>query len=301
MLNITGQTRIIGVIGYPVSHSRSPQMHNAAIADLGLNFVYLPFNVKPQDLEDAIKGFKAQQLVGVNVTIPHKQVVIPMVDQLSTQADLIGAVNTLIFEEDQIYGHNTDAEGFIQAMEETLNLSQIELPSQDIKVVVLGAGGAARAIIVALALNGATEIIIANRTRARAKHLIRDLGCKFSGLERMSQVQFKFAEINSEELANHISTSHLLVNTTSVGMIASNEIDLFNLDALSVRTVVYDIVYTPPVTALMKAAQIRGCPTIGGIGMLVHQGSIAFQKWTNVVPNVSIMRQALLQSLGNST
>ena len=301
MLNITGKTRIIGVIGYPVSHSRSPQMHNAAIVDLGLNFVYLPFNVKPQDLEDAIKGFKAQQFVGVNVTIPHKQVVIPMVDQLSTQADLIGAVNTLIFEEDQIYGHNTDAVGFIQAMEETLNLSQIELPSQDIKVVVLGAGGAARAIIVALALNGATEIIIANRTRARAKHLIRDLDCKFSGLERMSQVQFKFAEINSEELANHISTSHLLVNTTSVGMIAGNEIDLFNLDALSVRTVVYDIVYTPPVTALMKAAQIRGCPTIGGIGMLVHQGSIAFQKWTNVVPNVSIMRQALLQSLGDST
>ena len=301
MLNITGKTRIIGVIGYPVSHSRSPQMHNAAIVDLGLNFVYLPFNVKPQDLEDAIKGFKAQQFVGVNVTIPHKQVVIPMVDQLSTQADLIGAVNTLIFEEDQIYGHNTDAVGFIQAMEETLNLSQIELPSQDIKVVVLGAGGAARAIIVALALNGATEIIIANRTRARAKHLIRDLDCKFSGLERMSQVQFKFAEINSEELANHISTSHLLVNTTSVGMIAGNEIDLFNLDALSVRTVVYDIVYTPPVTALMKAAQIRGCPTIGGIGMLVHQGSIAFQKWTNVVPNVSIMRQALLQSLGDNT
>ena len=301
MLNITGKTRIIGVIGYPVSHSRSPQMHNAAIADLGLNFVYLPFNIKPQDLEDAIKGFKAQQLVGVNVTIPHKQVVMPMVDQLSTQADLIGAVNTLIFEEGQIYGHNTDAEGFIQAMEETLSLSQIELPRHAIKVVVLGAGGAARAIIVALALNGATEIIVANRTKARAEQLIRDLGCKFSGLGRVNQVQLKFAEINSEELANHICTSHLLVNTTSVGMITNTEIDLFNLDALSARTVVYDIVYTPPVTALMKAAQIRGCPTIGGIGMLVHQGAIAFQKWTNVVPSVSIMRQALLRSLGDST
>ncbi len=301
MLNITGKTRIIGVIGYPVSHSRSPQMHNAAITDLGLNFVYLPFNVKPQDLEDAIKGFKAQQLVGVNVTIPHKQVVMPMVDQLSTQADLIGAVNTLIFEEDQIYGHNTDAEGFIQAMEETLSLSQIELPRHAIKVVVLGAGGAARAIIVALALNGATEIIVANRTKARAEQLIRDLGCKFSGLGRVNQVQLKFAEINSEELANHICTSQLLVNTTSVGMITNTEIDLFDLDALSARTVVYDIVYTPPVTALMKAAQIRGCPTIGGIGMLVHQGAIAFQKWTNVVPSVSIMRQALLQSLGDST
>ena len=301
MLNITGKTRIIGVIGYPVSHSRSPQMHNAAIADLGLNFVYLPFNIKPQDLEDAIKGFKAQQLVGVNVTIPHKQVVMPMVDQLSTQADLIGAVNTLIFEEDQIYGHNTDAEGFIQAMEETLSLSQIELPRHAIKVVVLGAGGAARAIIVALALNGATESIVSNRKKARAAQLIRDLGCKFSGLGRVNQVQLKFAEINSEELANHICTSHLLVNTTSVGMITNTEIDLFNLDALSARTVVYDIVYTPPVTALMKAAQIRGCPTIGGIGMLVHQGAIAFQKWTNVVPSVSIMRQALLRSLGDST
>ena len=281
--------------------SPTPKDPTRGSADLGLNFVYLPFNIKPQDLEDAIKGFKAQQLVGVNVTIPHKQVVMPMVDQLSTQADLIGAVNTLIFEEDQIYGHNTDAEGFIQAMEETLSLSQIELPRHAIKVVVLGAGGAARAIIVALALNGATEIIVANRTKARAEQLIRDLGCKFSGLGRVNQVQLKFAEINSEELANHICTSHLLVNTTSVGMITNTEIDLFNLDALSARTVVYDIVYTPPVTALMKAAQIRGCPTIGGIGMLVHQGAIAFQKWTNVVPSVSIMRQALLRSLGDST
>ena len=300
MLNITGKTRIIGVIGYPVSHSRSPQMHNAAIADLGLDFAYLPFAVKPQDLAHAIHGFKAQQVVGINVTIPHKQTVIPLIDQLSTQASLIGAVNTLVFENNQVYGHNTDADGFIRSMQETINLSKFELPSHNTKAVILGSGGASRAIVVALALNGIREIIIANRTEAKAKSLINDLGHKLSQAELLEPVRLILAKINSEKLANHISTCHLLVNTTSVGMDSTTEINLFDLDALSSQTAVYDIVYTPPVTALIKAAQLKGCPTIGGLGMLVHQGAIAFQKWTEVAPNVSVMKHALSQSLSQN-
>ena len=300
MINISGKTKIVGVIGEPVTHSRSPQMHNAAIAKLGLNFAYLPFEVKLPDLATAIQGLKALQVVGVNVTIPHKQNVMPLLDHISTEAHLIGAVNTLVFDQDQIFGHNTDAEGFIRAMQEEASLCDYLLTG-DVRAVVLGAGGAARAVVTALALNNVTEITIANRTVSKAATLVENLEPNLLQTDLQLSTRLTSVEIQSSQLADLIATCDLLVNTTSVGMDNNTaQVDLFNLDCLSAQTIVYDIVYTPPVTPLLRVAEAKGCPIIGGLGMLVHQGAIAFEKWTGIEPNIEVMREALIKSLGLS-
>ena len=160
----------MGVIGDPVEHSRSPQMHNAVIAELGLDYVYVPFHIKPDSLAAAIEGFKAINVVGLNVTIPHKQAVIPLLDEISREVELIGAVNTLIFEDGRIKGDNTDGSGFLDGLTET----GLEL-RQDDSALVIGAGGSARAVVVALGSVGLAPIFIANRTRSKAIKLAEDL------------------------------------------------------------------------------------------------------------------------------
>ena len=274
-------------------------MHNAAIAKLGLNFAYLPFEVKLPDLATANQGLKALQVVGVNVTIPNKQNVMPLLDHISSEAHLIGAVNTLVFDQDQIFGHNTDAEGFIRAMQEEASLCDYLLTG-DVRAVVLGAGGAARAVVTALALNNVTEITIANRTVSKAVTLVENLEPNLLQTDLQLSTRLTSVEIQSSQLADLIATCDLLVNTTSVGMDNTAQVDLFDLDCLSAQTIVYDIVYTPPVTPLLRVAEAKGCPIIGGLGMLVHQGAIAFEKWTGIEPNIEVMREALIKSLGLS-
>ncbi|CAI7995123.1 Shikimate dehydrogenase (NADP(+)) [Geodia barretti] len=272
-MQITGQTKIVGIIGAPIEHSRSPQIHNAAIAALGLDYVYVPFHVQPDNLGAAIEGFKAANVVGINVTIPHKQNVITYLDEISREATLIGAVNTLIFKDGAISGENTDAPGFLQAMQE----EGLDVPEGG-TAVVIGAGGSARAIVVALALAGVQTICITNRTVSRAVALATDLSGK-TGLD-------------DPKLSNAVGTSQLIVNTASTSMDVSYPL-LIDPEWLEPQSIVYDIVYTPPETRLLRAAAEKGCHTIGGLGMLVHQGAIAFEKWTGVNPPVESMRQAL--------
>lgn len=279
--NLTGHTRIVGVIGDPVEHSRSPQMHNAAFAKAGLDYVYVPFHVRPDDLADAIAGFKAINVVGINVTLPHKQAVIRFLTSISREAELIGAVNTLIFNEGEIYGDNTDAPGVLKALEEDGNMS---VPVGE-GVVVLGAGGAARAVVVALALAGVASITIANRTAEKAVSLAAELA-------RKTDVPMHGMGLTDPRLPDAIHQSALLVNTATTSMDADHPL-LISADWLQQKTIVYDIVYTPPVTPLMRAANVRGCRTLGGIGMLVHQGAIAFEKWTGVAPCTETMHEAL--------
>ncbi len=279
--NLTGHTRIVGVIGDPVEHSRSPQMHNAAFAKAGLDYVYVPFHVRPDDLADAIAGFKAINVVGINVTLPHKQAVIRFLTSISREAELIGAVNTLIFTEGEIYGDNTDAPGVLKALEEDGNMS---VPVGE-DVVVLGAGGAARAVVVALALAGVACITIANRTVEKAVSLAAELA-------RKTDVPMHGMGLTDPRLPDAIHQSALLVNTATTSMDAEHPL-LISADWLQQETIVYDIVYTPPVTPLMRAANVRGCRTLGGIGMLVHQGAIAFEKWTGVAPCTETMYEAL--------
>ncbi|MDE0397185.1 MAG: shikimate dehydrogenase [Candidatus Poribacteria bacterium] len=278
---LTGHTRVVGVIGDPVEHSRSPQMHNAAFAKAGLDYVYVPFHVRPNDLADAIAGFKAINVVGINVTLPHKQAVISHLTSISREAELIGAVNTLTFSDEGIHGDNTDAPGVLRALEENENMS---VPVGE-NVVVLGAGGAARAVVVALALAGVASITIANRTVERAVALAEEMGQK-------TGISMQGLGLADAQLPVAVRESMLLINTATVSMDATHPL-LISADWLQPNTIVYDIVYTPPVTPLMRAAAARGCETLGGIGMLVHQGAIAFEKWTGIAPCTETMHQAL--------
>ena len=278
---LTGHTRIVGVIGDPVEHSRSPQMHNAAFAKAGLDYVYVPFHVRPKDLAAAIAGFKAINVVGINVTLPHKQAVISHLTSISREAELIGAVNTLTFTDEGIHGDNTDAPGVLRALEENGNMS---VPVGE-NVVVLGAGGAARAVVVALALAGVASITIANRTVERAVALAEEMGQK-------TGISMQGLGLADAQLPVAVRESMLLINTATVSMDATHPL-VISADWLQPNTIVYDIVYTPPVTPLMRAAAARGCETLGGIGMLVHQGAIAFEKWTGIAPCTETMHQAL--------
>ncbi len=279
-MQITGQTKIVGIIGAPIKHSRSPQIHNAAIAALGLDYVYVPFHVQPDNLGAAIEGFKAINVVGINVTIPHKQDVIPYLDEISREATLIGAVNTLVFKEGAIAGENTDAPGFLQAMQE----EGFKVP-QGGTAVVIGAGGSARAIVVALALAGVQTICITNRTVSRAVALATNLSEK-------TGASIYGIGLDDPKLPSTVGTSQLIVNTAATSMDVSHPL-LIDPEWLEPQSIVYDIVYTPPETRLLQAAAEKGCHTIGGLGMLVHQGAIAFEKWTGVKPPVETMRQVL--------
>ena len=278
---LTGHTRIVGIIGDPIEHSRSPQMHNAAFAKAGLDYVYVPFHVRSDDLAHAIAGFKALNVVGINVTLPHKQAVIPYLTSISREAELVGAVNTLTFVDDGIHGDNTDAPGVLKALEEEGDMS---VPVGQ-EVVVLGAGGSARAVVVALALGGVASITIANRTVERAVSLAEEM-------QQKTNILMHGMGLADARLPDAVHRCMLLINTATASMDPTQPL-LVSADWLQPNTIVYDIVYTPPVTPLMKAASERQCPTLGGIGMLVHQGAIAFEKWTGVTPCTETMHHAL--------
>lgn len=278
---LTGHTRIVGIIGDPIEHSRSPQMHNAAFVKAGLDYVYVPFHVRPDDLAHAIAGFKALNVVGINVTLPHKQAVIPYLTSISREAELVGAVNTLTFVDDEIHGDNTDAPGVLKALEEEGDMS---VPVGQ-EVVVLGAGGSARAVVVALALGGVASITIANRTVERAVSLAEEM-------QQKTNILMHGMGLADARLPDAVSRCMLLINTATASMDPTQPL-LISADWLQSNTIVYDIVYTPPVTPLMKAASERRCPTLGGIGMLVHQGAIAFEKWTGITPCTETMHHAL--------
>lgn len=278
---LTGHTRIVGIIGDPIEHSRSPQMHNAAFAKADLDYVYVPFHVRPDDLADAIAGFKALNIVGINVTLPHKQAVIPYLTSISREAEFIGAVNTLTFVDGEIHGDNTDASGVLRALEENGDTS---VPvGRD--VVVLGAGGSARAVVVALAFAGVASITIANRTVERAVSLAEEM-------QRKTDIPMQGMGLTDTRLPAAVRQSALFISTTTASMDPTQPI-LVSADWFQSSTIVYDIVYTPPVTPLMKAAAERGCQILGGIGMLIHQGAIAFERWTGVRPCTQTMHQAL--------
>ena len=300
--SITGNTRIIGVIGEPVTHSRSPQMHNAALAETGLDYVYVPFHVTAEAISNALTGFLAINVVGINVTLPHKQSVIPYLATISREAELIGAVNTLTFTDGQIHGENTDAPGFLRSLEEAGAVVPV---GED--AVVLGAGGSARAIVVALVLAGVRSIVIANRTVSKAVALAEELTEKIFGEKNkgnnttVSEIDIETSSVHQAELIGMglqdsrlpdvVNGSVLLVNTSSSSMDPSIPL-LINPDWLQQNATVCDIVYTPPMTSLLIAAE-KKCRLVGGIGMLVHQGAISFQRWTGVEPCVDTMRKAL--------
>jgi len=277
---ITGETKLVGLIGWPVEHSLSPAMHNSAFAALKLNWCYVPLPVPPERLGEAVAGLRALGFMGANVTVPHKEAVMPYLDEVAPEAQVIGAVNTIVVCEEKLMGYNTDWRGFLAA------LSEGDFDPQGKRVVVLGAGGAARAVVYALAQAGA-QVTVLNRTPARAQALIQDFSPLFPSPSLLS------LPLTPQTLRERTSEAHLLVNATPVGMWPEVDESLWP-EGLSFpgHLTVFDLVYTPRQTKLLRQAREAGAKVIGGLGMLVHQGAVAFELWTGERAPVETMYEA---------
>jgi shikimate dehydrogenase len=283
---IDGKTQLIGLIGWPVSHSFSPAMHNAAAAALGMNWVYLPLPVRSDDVESALSGLSALGFHGVNVTVPHKQAVIPFLDIIEDGARVIGAVNTILINLDpvengdtwQLTGYNTDWLGFLADLE-TL---KVDVNRRD--CLVLGAGGSARAIVYGLAQAGARVHVLARRL-TQATQLATD----FNDICRVQAGSLS-------DLADYVADlqAPLVVNTTPLGMTPNIDRSIWP-DHLPfpAGAFVYDLVYNPIETRFMQQARASGRGTSNGLGMLIHQGAIAFELWTGQKPDIQIMKQTI--------
>ena len=269
-----------GLIGWPVSHSFSPAMHNAALAVLGLNWVYVPLPVPPDRVGDAVRGLPALGFQGVNVTVPHKQAVMPFLDEISPAAQAIGAVNTILVEQEsgRLLGFNTDWRGFLA----DLVAKEVEVNGRH--CLVLGAGGSARGIVYALGQAGGRVLLLARRPE-QAYQLAADLGNGF--VEEIRSL----AELESTAAQ---TKAPLIINTTPLGMSPHVNGSPWPDDVpVPAGSFVYDLVYNPPETRLMRQALDAGCHACNGLGMLLRQGAISFALWTGSDPDLSVMQEAL--------
>jgi shikimate dehydrogenase len=265
-----GAAEVYGIMGWPVSHSLSPAIHNRAFRELALNKVYVPFPV--QDVGAALDGFRATGVRGMSVTIPHKQAVIPFLDSIDPLAEKIGAVNTLLIKNGAIHGSNTDWLGANQALAGAMEL-------KGSRVLLLGAGGSARAIGFGL-LEAGAEVMIASRTPERGQALAADLDCQWFPLQEAGGI-----------------TADAMVNATSVGMDPQVDEIPVAVESLAAYRVVMDIVYAPLETRLLREAAASGCQVINGLAMLLYQGAAQFEIWTGKPAPVEVMRQELLDRL----
>ncbi|WP_083897390.1 shikimate dehydrogenase [Azospirillum sp. B506] len=272
---ISGKAKIAGVMGWPIGHSRSPRLHGFWLRHYGIDGAYVPLAVAPERAEQAIRALPALGFRGSNVTVPLKEIAFRSVDRLDATARRMGAVNTIVVAEDgALEGGNTDGFGFI----ENLRAEQPDWTAEQGPAVVIGAGGAARAVVVALLDAGAPEVRLVNRTRARAEELVADLAA-VDLKDGVTVVDWVSRETG-------LDGASLLVNTTTQGMAGQPALDL-SLRALPASAVVNDIVYVPLETPLLAEARARGNPVAGGIGMLLHQARPGFKAWFGVEPQVT--------------
>lgn len=285
---ITGTTKLLGVIGHPIKHSLSPVMHNAAIFSLDLDYVYLPFPVEPENLETVIAGFAAIGVVGFNITIPHKQAILPLLSEILPDAQAVGAVNTVWRTDDcRWVGTNTDVEGFLAPLR-TYNRDW----SQTV-AVILGNGGAARAVVAGCAQLGCAEIHVVGRNQLKLK--------EFLNTWVDSPIAVNLHIHSWEELPDLIAHTDLLVNTTPIGMhphVEHSPLSVDEMAQLPAEAIAYDLIYTPNPTQFLQQAHIQGAIAIDGLEMLVQQGASALRLWLHrqEVP-VEVMRQAARQHL----
>lgn len=278
---ISSEASVFGVIGDPIRHSKSPLMHNCALQALGIDGVYTALHVKPEDIEDAICGIRALGYRGINVTIPHKVNVIPLLDELDKGAKFIGAVNTIVNDNGRLIGYNTDGIGYVRSLKE-----EVEPDLAGKRILVIGAGGAARGIVYALTQESPAIIWIANRTIERAEELA--LALRHCG---------KLEGIGTEQISEICEDVDIIINTTSVGMFPNVEDMPISLDGFRTDIIVSDLIYNPLETAFLRQARDRGSRTHGGLGMFVYQGAYAFEYWTGQAAPIEVMRQAVLKSL----
>ncbi|HXI09346.1 MAG TPA: shikimate dehydrogenase [Thermodesulfobacteriota bacterium] len=285
-MKIDGRTRLVAIFGDPIDHTLSPAIQNAAFEHLGLNLVYVPFHVRPADLKAAVSSIRTLGFIGANITIPHKERVMRSLDDVHVHAKDVGAVNTVVNKKGRLIGYNTDGAGYLLSLREETGFSV-----RGKKVVILGAGGASRAIFHALLDARPASVVISNRTPKRAADLAREFAKRFKNTT-IRTVPFKKGPLREEA-----QSADLLVNTTSLGMTGQARLD-FPVESLPKGAVVSDIVYRPLETGLLKKARSRGLKTHDGLSMLVRQGSIGFELWTGKKAPVELMRKAAKKALG---
>ena len=281
-MNIGADTSLYAIFGHPVAHSLSPLMHNASFRALGLNSVYLAFDILPENSDAAAYAIRVLGIKGVNITIPHKERIIPFLDELSQEARLIGAVNTVKNEDGRLIGYNTDVGGFLRATREDLGFEP-----RASRAAVLGAGGAARAVLSALCMQGASRIFVLNRTYERAKGLASEFKESF---KKVSIYSVPLSE--EDEVRDCLSGSDILVNATSAGMEGTGSVEL-PIEVLPKGAVVYDLVYKPHKTPLLWEAQELGYRASGGLSMLIYQGAESFKIWTGLDAPIDVIRSVL--------
>jgi shikimate dehydrogenase len=283
MLKITGQTKLLGIFGDPVSHTLSPLMQNAALHEAGIDAVYLPFHIRSDQLAAAVNTIRTLSLIGVNVTVPHKEKIIPFLDAIDPDAALIGAVNTVVNRGGFLTGFNTDAPGFLSSLRQDLGID----PATE-STLIIGAGGACRAALTALAGCGVKKIVIANRTRQKAEMLAEEIQRHFPA------TVFLVSSMLESELSVFLQGVDLLVNSTTVGLSGDSFPD-FLVDRLPVGASVYDMVYAEKTTPLIHAARLRGLNCTDGRGMLIAQGEAAFFKWFDMMPAKNVMGAQVIE------
>jgi len=282
-MTISGKTRVCGVIGDPIEHSLSPIMHNAAFQALDLDYVYLAFKVKPSCVADAVNGIRALNIRGLNVTMPHKKSVMANLDRIDLSAQIIDSVNTILNKDNLLFGFNTDGAGAVRALKE----NGVALKGR--KVVLLGAGGAARAIAYAVAKE-ADELAVLNRTVKDAQALARLV-------EKAANKRIVAASIEPEDIDANLQDSDILINATSVGMKPHPEQTPVPIELLRSNLAVMDIVYNPLETKLARDAKALGAKVVSGVEMLIYQGAASFEIWTGKSAPVEVMRKAALTHL----
>lgn len=276
---ISGQTKLVGLLASPARHSLSPQMHQLAFQLTKTDAVYLAFEVSQAQLPDAVRAIRAFDMLGANVSMPHKQAVLHCLDAKSTEAALIGSVNTIKNEQGKLIGHNTDGLGFLKSL-----AAQGEDVRQK-KLTILGAGGAGLAIIVQAALAGAREIVVFNRSQTVAT--------KIQQIAKATACSIRLYCISDHaQFAQEVAESQFLINATSIGM-TDGQLPIKDISVFSDRLCVCDLIYTPSETVFLKEARLRGAKTINGMGMLLYQGALAFELWTGKSMPVREVARAL--------
>ncbi|WP_437131569.1 shikimate dehydrogenase [Bacillus atrophaeus] len=274
--------QLYGVIGNPIGHSMSPDIHNAALKDLGLDGHYHAFQVENDNLKDAVKGMKALGMIGINVTVPHKVAIMEHLDHIDESAKVLGAVNTVRTEGDMLVGYNTDGEGFVKSLRKIL-----DKPVQDLSILMIGAGGAARAIFTTIVRENPKRFDICNRTLEKAEQLIQSS----PSFQNKQVLTIKEAEENLERY-------DVIIHTTSIGMYPDIDAVPISLQRAANSAIVCDIVYNPIRTALLKQAEQKGLRTLDGVGMFVEQAALSFQLWTGQEPDIDKMRAIVEAKLG---
>jgi shikimate dehydrogenase len=286
MMTISGKTRVYGVIGDPIEHTLSPTIHNAAFNHLKLDFVFLAFSVKAAELENAIQGMRGLGVHGLNVTMPHKSTVIAYLDEVDSTVKVLGSANTILNKDGKLFGFSTDGAGALKALRE----NGIEL--SDKKVLLLGAGGAAKAVAFSL-VKEVGELVVLNRAAEKAKNIAEALGRTFNK-------KVVGCALSPDVLAENLRDSDVLINATSVGMHPEVDQSIVPSRLLRSDLTVMDIVYNPVETKLAKDAKTAGAKVISGLEMLIYQGAASFEIWTGHSAPIEVMRRAALNKLSSA-